>query len=254
MSGLFVVRRLFSPRIVLLEHIKADRSFSFVRLPIFFSVFFRVWFVARTRAKYITDWFTSAILTSPKMQSCGSPQANVYKSGLFDSYYPYPVYEYPWVDGRSLSIGEWDLTYEQDAYRSYCPGFDYNLHGIVKTAVDMNSLKDAIYEAEAGTGEIEDIIMSCKFKPREAAFTKLIVTCGRWQDSQKALEVFHAMTEKRGVKPNTITYTALISACSSSGDCEAAMQVFRSMKRAATTDVGCQPNEVSCLTYLASIP
>lgn len=188
------------------------------------------------------------------MQSVGSSEANEYKSEFFDSYYPYPVYGYPWVDGRNLSIGEWDLSYAQDAYGSYCPGFDYNLHGIVKTAVDMNSLKDAIYEAEAGTGEIEDIIMSCKFKPREAAFTKLIVTCGRWQHSQKALEVFDAMTEKRGVKPNTITYTALISACSSSGDCEAAMQVFRNMKRAATTNVGCQPNEVSSLTYLSSIP
>eukprot|EP00210_Caulerpa_lentillifera_P009644 g9200.t1 len=109
----------------------------------------------------------------------------------------------------------------------------------------MNSLKEALHAASTGTGEVADVIMSCDFSPREAAFTKIIGACGRWKDSKKALEVFQTMIDKSGLRPNTITYTALISACSSTGDCVAAMKVFKNMKTASMTDPDCQPNDVT---------
>ena len=119
-----------------------------------------------------------------------------------------------------------------------------------KPAWDMETLKAAIYYAEAGTGDVRKAIETCTFRPREQAFTALINICGKMRDAPKAFEVFETMKDYRGVKPNTYTYSSLISACSSSGDLDQAMEVFRAMKGAALTDPGCKPNEV---TYSALI-
>eukprot|EP00210_Caulerpa_lentillifera_P004579 g4369.t1 len=110
---------------------------------------------------------------------------------------------------------------------------------------DMHSLKAAVSAAEVGTGQVEEAIRSSTFKPREQAFTKLISVCGRWKQTNKALEVFETMLEYHGVKANTITYTALISACSNAGDSDAARDVFHRMKVAAKSDPNCRPNQVT---------
>lgn len=114
-----------------------------------------------------------------------------------------------------------------------------------KVPWDMHSLKAAVREAGVGTGQVANAIRSSTFKPREQAFTKLISVCGRWKQARKALEVFEAMQDYRGVTPNTITYTALIAACSASGDINSAMNVFSKMKAAAKSNPNCRPNEVN---------
>jgi len=123
--------------------------------------------------------------------------------------------------------------------------FDGQMHSTTRAPWDMNSLKAAIYAAQAGTGDVARIIASCTFKPRKAACTKIISVCGRWKDAKKAREVFKAMVEKRGIKPNTIIYTALVSACTTAEDYEAAVETFLQMKKAALKDSSCLPNEVT---------
>ena len=115
---------------------------------------------------------------------------------------------------------------------------------------DMETLKRAICFAKTGTGEVSRALETCTFRPREQAFTALINMCGRLRDWQKAVEVFEAMKNVRGVMPNTYTYSALIAACSSSGEWEKALAVFEAMKVNAQVDQGCTPNEV---TYSALI-
>eukprot|EP00210_Caulerpa_lentillifera_P004574 g4364.t1 len=179
------------------------------------------------------------------MQPTHFSGAYVYEPRAFQMSYPCYPYGYPWGGRLTPSFGSWEYDSTNESYTSGYSGAEHDGYYTAGAPWDMNSLKDALYEARTGTGQVADIIMSCEFCPREAAFTKLISACGRWKDSKKALEVFRAMTEKSGVEPNTITYTALISACSSSGDCVAAMEVFKNMKMAATTDPDCQPNDVT---------
>lgn len=115
---------------------------------------------------------------------------------------------------------------------------------------DMETLKRAIVLAGLGSGEVRRVIENCTFRPREQAFTALINLCGRLRDWKKAVEVFNAMKQTKGVRPNTYTYSALIAACSSAGEWEKALEVFERMKLAAKTDSNCTPNEV---TYSALI-
>lgn len=119
-----------------------------------------------------------------------------------------------------------------------------------KPAWDMETLKRAIVQARLGSGEVRRVIESCTFRPREQAFTALINLCGRLRDWKKAVEVFEAMKQLKGVRPNTYTYSALIAACSSAGEWEKALEIFDVMKDAAKSDSNCHPNEV---TYSALI-
>eukprot|EP00210_Caulerpa_lentillifera_P005230 g4997.t1 len=157
--------------------------------------------------------------------------------------YSYPSYVYLPVAHSQASLHTWEHYYSDSVICQYSFG-RYTQAAVIKPW-DMNSLKAAIYHAEVGTGEIANIISSCAFKPREAAFTKIISICGRWKSSEKAFEVFEAMVEKRGLLPNTITYTALISACITAGDFDAAMDAFHKMENAARIDSTCEPNEVT---------
>lgn len=82
---------------------------------------------------------------------------------------------------------------------------------------DMDTLKAALENSVPGTGATKQIIKNCSCKLRAQAFTKLINTCGRFRQWEKAVEIFEAMKEYPGVSYNTYTYSALISACSNSG-------------------------------------
>ena len=117
---------------------------------------------------------------------------------------------------------------------------------------DMDTLKAMIQAARPDCGEVRKAILSCTFKPRERAFTRLINMCGRQKESRKATEVFATMRECRGLRPNTYTYSALISACSNSGDWDSAVDVFHRMKQAAVSDPGCRPNQVRACSYTRS--
>lgn len=64
----------------------------------------------------------------------------------------------------------------------------------------MDSLREAVSLATAGTGEVRRAIRESTFQPRAAAFTSLIQQCARTKAWQKALEVFEAMQETPGVK------------------------------------------------------
>eukprot|EP00210_Caulerpa_lentillifera_P009645 g9201.t1 len=185
------------------------------------------------------------------MNSTRFSGANVYKSRAYQMNYPCYSYGYSWRGSFNPSFSSWNWDSTNEWYSSCHSGSDYEGNGIASGPWDMNSLKTALCAARTGTREVANIIMSCDFDPREAAFTKLISACGMWKDSKKAIEVFQAMTEKRDIRPNTITYTALISACSSSGDSVAAMEVFKNMKIAAMTDPNCCPNDVSSATLLS---
>eukprot|EP00210_Caulerpa_lentillifera_P005231 g4998.t1 len=156
---------------------------------------------------------------------------------------PYPAYVYPPVPHTQLSPDKWKVYHNGTKICQTSTGHYAQISAMGPW--DMNSLKAAIRRAVAGTGEIANIISSCTFKPREAAFTKIISMCGRWKSSEKAFEVFQAMVERRGVQPNAITYTALIAACSVAEDYNAAMKAYNKMKNAASTDPSCQPNEVT---------
>eukprot|EP00210_Caulerpa_lentillifera_P009168 g8740.t1 len=112
-----------------------------------------------------------------------------------------------------------------------------------KPAWDMDTLKHSICSARTGTGEVQQIIESCTFKPREAAFTTLINMCGQLRDWKKAVEVFEAMQYVKGVKSNRYTYSVLIAACSSSGEWVKALEIFQQMKSAAKIEPDCTPNE-----------
>ena len=100
--------------------------------------------------------------------------------------------------------------------------------------VDMDSLRDRVAEAQPGT--IRSIIAATTFRPREAAFTALIVQCAKSRDKswEKAVEVFEVLRATPGVSPNCISYSAVISACSSAGQWEQAESLFRQMVRALT--------------------
>eukprot|EP00210_Caulerpa_lentillifera_P005233 g5000.t1 len=177
------------------------------------------------------------------MQSPVSSDSSACDPRVYGISYTSPVYEYPSLDHTKAHYGTWEYCYNGT---NICqPGFDRYTQVTAIRPWDMNSLKAAIYHAEAGTGQIAKIVSSCAFKPREAAFTKIISICGRWKSSEKAFEVFEAMVEKRGLLPNTITYTALISACITAGDFDVAMDTFHKMKNAAITDSTCDPNEVT---------
>ena len=67
-------------------------------------------------------------------------------------------------------------------------------------AVDMDSLREAVGQASAGTGEVRRVITQSTFQPRAAAFTSLIQQCARSKNWQKALEVFETMKEYPAVK------------------------------------------------------
>eukprot|EP00210_Caulerpa_lentillifera_P004570 g4360.t1 len=185
------------------------------------------------------------------MQPTHFSGAYMYEPTAFQMTYPSYPYGYPWVGSLSPSYCPWEYDSTHESYTSGYSGTEHDGYYTARAPWDMNSLKDALHEARTGTGEVSDVITSCEFCPREAAFTKLICVCGRWKDSKKAIEVFQTMTEKSGVRPNTITYTALISACSSAGDSVAAIEVFKNMKFASMTDPECYPNEV---TYNKIIP
>eukprot|EP00210_Caulerpa_lentillifera_P005178 g4950.t1 len=174
------------------------------------------------------------------MQSPVSSDSSAYDFGVYGMSYASPMYDYH----TQAFIGTWeDCCYNGTMICQ--PSLEDDKRLATKAPWDMNSLKASIYHADAGTGEIAKIVSSCTFKPREAAFTKIISICGRWKSSEKAFEVFRAMVEKRGVRPNTITYTALVSACAAAGDFEAAIDAFSQMKNAARTRPSCQPNEVT---------
>eukprot|EP00210_Caulerpa_lentillifera_P005234 g5001.t1 len=177
------------------------------------------------------------------MQSPVSSDSSAYDPRVYGISYTSPVYEYPSLDNTEAHY--WAGEYCYNGTNICQPGFDRYTQVTAIRPWDMNSLKAAIYHAEAGTGQIAKIISSCAFKPREAAFTKIISICGRWKSSEKAFEVFEAMVEKRGLLPNTITYTALLSACIAAGDFDSAMDTFHKMKNAAITDSTCDPNEVT---------
>eukprot|EP00210_Caulerpa_lentillifera_P005232 g4999.t1 len=177
------------------------------------------------------------------MQSPVSSNSSAYDPRVYGISYTSPVYECPSLDNTEAHYGTWEYCYNGTIICQ--PGFGRYTQVAAIRPWDMNSLKAAIYQAEVGTGEIAKIISSCAFKPREAAFTKIISICGRWKSSEKAFEVFEAMVEKRGLLPNTITYTALISACITAGDFDVAMNTFHKMKNAAITDSTCDPNEVT---------
>eukprot|EP00210_Caulerpa_lentillifera_P004573 g4363.t1 len=159
--------------------------------------------------------------------------------------YPCHAHGYAVMDSPDSSFGSGDQDSTNEWYSNCRSGSEFEGHGNANGPWDMNSLKTALSAARKGTGEVANVIRSCAFNPREAAFTKLICACGRWKDSKKAIEVFQAMIEKRGIRPNTITYTALIAACSNSRDYTAAVEVFKNMKIAAMTDPKCQPNEMT---------
>eukprot|EP00210_Caulerpa_lentillifera_P005235 g5002.t1 len=155
----------------------------------------------------------------------------------------HPAYVYPPIVHNQAFSSSYEYCDDDSRYYQHIVG-GYK-QDFAKAPWDMNSLKAAIRNAEAGTGEIANIISSCSFKPREPAFTKIISMCGRWKSSEKAFEVFQAMIERRGVQPNAITYTALVAACSVAEDYNTAMKVYNEMKNAAITDPECQPNEVT---------
>lgn len=71
-------------------------------------------------------------------------------------------------------------------------------------ATDMDSLREAVTLATAGTGEVRRAIRESTFQPRAAAFTSLIQQCARTKAWQKALEVFDAMKETPGVKARAL--------------------------------------------------
>eukprot|EP00210_Caulerpa_lentillifera_P005237 g5004.t1 len=177
------------------------------------------------------------------MHSPLSSKSSAYDPGVNGMSYTTPVLEYLSLDHTKAQLRTLEYCYNGT---SICqPGFGRYTQVAAIRPWDMNSLKAAIYHAEAKSGQIAKIISSCAFKPREAAFTKIISICGRWKCSEKAFEVFEAMVEKRGLFPNTITYTALLSACIAAGDFDSAMDAFHKMKIAAITDPSCQPNEVT---------
>eukprot|EP00210_Caulerpa_lentillifera_P005240 g5007.t1 len=177
------------------------------------------------------------------MQSPVSSDSSAYDPRVYGISYTSPVYECPSLDNTEAHY--WAGEYCYNGTIICQPGFGRYTQVAAIRPWDMNSLKAAIYHAEAGTGQIAKIISSCAFSPRQAAFTKIISICGRWKSSEKAFEVFEAMVEKRGLLPNTITYTALVSACITAGDFDAAMDTFHKMENAARIDSSCAPNEVT---------
>eukprot|EP00210_Caulerpa_lentillifera_P000923 g893.t1 len=117
---------------------------------------------------------------------------------------------------------------------------------------DMSSLKRAISVAVAGTGQVQQIIHSCVFSPREQAFTSLIKLCGSCGEWQKAIEIFEAMHFVANVRPNTYTYSALIAACSTSGQWQKALEVYELMKVMSLTDAHCRPNKVTFCAIISA--
>mmetsp|Transcript_5957 Transcript_5957/g.15166 ORF Transcript_5957/g.15166 Transcript_5957/m.15166 type:complete len:511 (-) Transcript_5957:431-1963(-) len=117
---------------------------------------------------------------------------------------------------------------------------------------DMESLKEAILAAEAGSGDVRNLIVKSGFSPRAPAFTALINVCGKEKMADKALEVFEAATHMPNVQRNTYMYSALISALGGSGMWEKALEVFDNMKQDAAGPRGpiCEPNTI---TYSALI-
>eukprot|EP00210_Caulerpa_lentillifera_P009646 g9202.t1 len=164
------------------------------------------------------------------MRSARFSGDNICQSRAFHIPRPCRVCGDLWGGNLSLPFKSGECNSPNKWCKSWYSGIEHNRRDNARSPWDMYSLKDALYAARAGTGEVADIIASCEFNPREPAFTKLISACGRWKDSKKAQEVFHAMTEKRGVRPNTIIYTVLISVCCGSGDYVAAQEVFENMK------------------------
>eukprot|EP00210_Caulerpa_lentillifera_P005241 g5008.t1 len=178
------------------------------------------------------------------MQSPVSSESSAYDIYVNGTSSASPVYKYPThsLDHTEAHFGAWEYFYNGTVCQ---PGTGGYMKITEKAPYDMNSLKAAIYHAEAGTGEIAKAISKCTFKPGERAFTKIISNCGRWRSSEKAFEVFQAMIEKRGVRPNTIVYTALVTACATAEDFEAMIDAFGQMKKAGRKDISCQPNEVT---------
>eukprot|EP00210_Caulerpa_lentillifera_P002006 g1923.t1 len=117
---------------------------------------------------------------------------------------------------------------------------------------DMSSLKRAISAAVAGSGQVQQIIQSCVFSPREQAFTSLIKLCGSCGEWQKAIEIFEAMHMIGNVRPNTYTYSALIAACSTSGQWQKALEVYELMKVMSLTDSNCRPNKVTFCAIISA--
>lgn len=119
-------------------------------------------------------------------------------------------------------------------------------------AHDMDSLREKVANAVAGTGDVRAAIVACTFQPREAAFTTLIHQCTRAKAWQKALEVFEVLSETRGVQPNTICYSAVISACSSAGRWQEAEQLFQRMLVAAQSSPECEPNTITYSSLISA--
>ena len=117
---------------------------------------------------------------------------------------------------------------------------------------DMDSLRERVGNAVAGTGDVRAIIQSSTFQPREAAFTSLVHQCTRAKAWQKALEVFEVLQDTRGLTPNTITYSAVISACSSAGRWQEAEQLFQQMLAAAQSSPDCQPNTITYSSLISA--
>ena len=117
---------------------------------------------------------------------------------------------------------------------------------------DMDSLRERVANAVAGTGDVRHAITSSTFQPREAAFTSLIHQCTRAKAWQKALEVFEVLGDTKGLQPNTICYSAVISACSSAGRWQEAEQLFQRMLAAAESSPDCQPNTITYSSLISA--
>jgi pentatricopeptide repeat protein len=79
----------------------------------------------------------------------------------------------------------------------------------------------------------------------------LIILCRPYQPTiPQALEIFHAMRDRKDVKPNTFSYSALISALARAGRWKEAETFFNELQGLAEEDEYCKPNTV---TYAAMI-